>query len=142
MTTEVLSGAAVDGAWLRDVLSSCGYDAKLVDARTVAATYPAGRPNVRLAVHHELELITIIHYWHLKKGGFGSHKDLMEKINKANSESWRDTFYIDSDGDLAVSSYITLGEQMSATEIRQFLEKESMGFATTVLHSGLVEHVQ
>jgi Putative bacterial sensory transduction regulator len=142
MSADLRSGSSVDASWLQDILKSSGYEPTVVDSRTVWGKHPGSRPNVRLTVHHELGLITIFHFWHLKKGGLGSHKDLMEKINKANAQSWRDTFYIDSDGDLGVSSYITLAEQMSPQEIQSFLEQESVGFATTVFQTGLVQHVQ
>ncbi len=107
----------------------------------ILAEHPS-RPNVTIRVHPELGLITIVQLWGLKKGGgFGAHKNLMEKLNKANSQSWRDTYYITTEGDLGVSSYITLADQLSAEDITAHLARESEGFFTTVTVAGLREHL-
>jgi hypothetical protein len=144
MAIQTRGHDAVDSAWLMEVLTSQGYqDVRrgTSDSQLVLAKHP-NRPNLSVKVHPELGLISIKHYWHLKKAKFGGHKDLMEKVNEANSESWRDTFYIDRDGDLAVSSYITLADQVSADDIASFLDRESGGFALVVAQSGLAEHME
>jgi hypothetical protein len=143
MAVEIRERAAVDSAWLMEVLQSGGYEVQRgsTDAEAMVAKHPA-RPNVILKIHPELGLITITHFWHLKKAGFGQHKDLLEKLNKANSESWRDTFYIDAQGDLAVSSYITLADHLAPEDVTSFLEREGMGFSQVVATSALKDHVQ
>ena len=131
----------VNASWLMEVLRRNGYEVSLTSEGAVFAKHST-RPNAILKVRPEVGIISILESWRVKKGGFGSHKDLLEKINKANSLSWRDTFYIDSDGDLGVSSFITLADELSADDITNHLLRENENFITTVVTSGLIEHVQ
>lgn len=142
MTTEMRSPTQVTRAWLDEILRNAGYTTKPGerDPEVIAATHPT-RPNLSVKLHPELHLIVLVHFWGLKKGGFGSHKNLMEALNKANSVSWRDTFFIDQEGDLGVSSYITLADELSEATIADFLEQEAQGFQTAIIRSGLIEHV-
>jgi hypothetical protein len=140
MSTSVVKGNAVTADWLLEVLRSGGYDAGKADGGAVFGKHPI-RPNVILKVHQELGLITIQHYWTLKTT-LGNQEALAEALNRANSQSWRDTFFVDRQGDLAVSSYITLGEEMSASEIGNFLERESSGFTTAIRDSGLTRFIK
>jgi hypothetical protein len=96
-----------------------------------------------MRVHPELGLITVMSTWSLKKGGgFGAHKNLLERLNAANQRSWRDTFYLTSDGQgLGVSSYITLADQLSPTDITDHLAREASGFMEVVTVSQLREHL-
>ncbi len=135
---------AVDAQWLTGILEENGYhDIKQVaTSPATVAGFHQTRLNVILTVHPELGLITVLHASKMKKGGFGAHKDILEKLNKANQQSWRDTFYLDKDGDLAISAYITLGDEIPAKEIADFLEAESQAILQTVVVSGLREHLQ
>ena len=129
--------------WLRDVLSGDGYDVKFSekDPNAVHAKHRV-RPNILITVRTNLSLITIQHWWGIKKPGWGGDARLRAALNDANARSWRDTFSLDKEGDLTVSAYIVLPHRLTDQDILGFLDKEAIGFVETLRASGLQEFVK
>jgi hypothetical protein len=133
--------ATVTKEWIASLLPAGGYTNVRFgnrDAEVVAADHPT-RPNITLRARTELGLITVVHSWRLKKPGWGGEKELLAVLNKANGTSWYDTFCRDSDGDLIVTSYITISEGLSEQDVLRHLEREASSFRETINVSDLVK---
>lgn len=134
------SGNELSLEWIREVVANDGYDVS-IESDFVRAKHDS-RPNVLIKIRPELGLLTVSHFWGMKKPGFGGAGKILEALNRANSMSWISTFFRDDDGDLGVTSYVVLTNDVSAHDLRTFLERESTKFKEVLLLSGLHEYVQ
>ena len=118
--------------WLREVLAKAGYSSTPSEKtpETLSCKHDR-RSNVQLRIQRELGLITGTYWWKLQKPGWGGEAKLLAAINQANANAWRQTYAVDTDGDLIVSFYILLANRLSEGDILQFLEKEQTGFTAT-----------
>ncbi|MEW6335782.1 MAG: YbjN domain-containing protein [Acidobacteriota bacterium] len=135
------TAASVTKDWIASLLPQGGYTNirfSTRDPEVIVADHPT-RPNITLRARPELGLITVVHSWRLKKPGWGGEKDLLVVFNKANSTSWYDTFYRDNEGDLIVSSYITIADGLSEQNVLQHLDREASSFRETINVSELVK---
>lgn len=121
-----LSPSEVTREWLRDVLNRNGYEATLSDRvdNAVQAKHPQ-RPNLVMTIRRDLGMITCQSWWGGKKSGWGQEKALLTALNRANQKSWFDIYCVDNDGDIGISSYITLGSRITERDVLGFLERES-----------------
>lgn len=131
-------------AWLGTVLKKGGYDTKPSDSNpeVLQARYDGGRPNLTVRVRAGDRIISFTHFWKMKKPGWGQEGNLLGALNKANSQSWYDTFARDSDGDLMVSSYLFMAEGVSEGDVLAFVEKEAAHFLQVVNVAGLMQWLQ
>ena len=129
--------------WLMEVMSRDGYQVQASDkdANTILAKHQT-RPNIVVTIRKGVGLITIQSWWTLKKSNWSQDKAFVVALNEANAQSWFDTFAVDKDGDLTVSAYITLAQELTEQDILGFLERESLSFATTVKSSGLMNYLK
>jgi hypothetical protein len=125
--------------WLMEILSRGGYQATASDkdANTILAKHES-KPNIVVTIRKNQGMITIQHWWPMKKPNWGQDKALVAALNQANAQSWFDTFAIDNDGDLTVSAYITLAQELAEHDVLGFLDKEPASFATVIKSSGLM----
>lgn len=135
--------AEITRDWLSDVLSRAEYEVQPAekDEDTLLARHEL-RPNITVRLNHNLGIITITHFWRLKKPGLGWDKAVLRALNDANCRSWLSTFYRDGDGDLGVSSYIVLAEQLHAEDVLGFLENEASKFQEVVVLSELAKWIE
>jgi len=129
--------------WLASVLRQDSYEVRPGerDADTLLAKHET-RPNITVRLNRSMGVITITHFWRLKKPGWGQDKAILESLNDANRRSWLSTFYRDGDGDLGVSSYIVLTDSVSTSDITGFLDKEANKFQELVVLSDLIKWIQ
>jgi hypothetical protein len=124
--------------WLKDVLSKGGYETRYGerDAFSVLCRHPS-RPNISVKHRPDQNIVLVSHAWGLNRPGWGQEKGLLEAINKANSASWYDTVYRDSEGDMGVSSYMYLCESLRESDLLGFVEREAMHFMGLLGQTGL-----
>jgi hypothetical protein len=127
--------------WLGEIFKRLGYSVELTGDDTLRVKHET-KPNMIVTVRHSLGLITLQHYWNLKKSVFGGQGNMMSAVNRANSSSWRSTFYIDKDGDLGVSSYMALTSKVSGQDVIDFLEKGFDEFMQVVATSNLHDYLK
>lgn len=126
----------ITGEWLCHVMREAGYEATHEDD-IVKAKHPT-RPNIVAKINREVNVIMFQHYWGVERPGWDENSSyLLDAVNKANRQSICSTFYIDADGDLAVSSYIFLTEEVSERDVMHFLEQEAFMFLLILTSSGL-----
>lgn len=128
-------------AWLREVLAGDRYEVKEVDDWGLLAKH-SERPNIHVRLRPKLNLITIQHFWSVKKARWGGQKGLLNAVNEANSISWVDTFAVDKDGDLNVSNYILLATRLSERDILRFIETESELFVKIITTTSLKDYIK
>jgi len=135
------SGRAADEVtreWVREVIVPAGYDVTFSEEKAhLLRAKHASRPNIQVGIRKDLGVITIQHWWGMQKPGWSGDKEMRVALNEANAASWFDTFSVDAQGDLGVSSYITLAHRLSEHNILQFLERESESFMKIIAVSGL-----
>jgi hypothetical protein len=132
----------IDRAWLADVLKADGYETELPPGQETVRARHHQRPNLIAKVIEPQGIIEFVHFWHTEHG-FGKDKQFREAVNQANLKSLFETFAIDPDGDLMVSSYIVLPERgLTEDDIRGFLSRVSEHFLIVLMGSGLREFVQ
>lgn len=134
------SSADVTPEWLAGLLQQVGYDVETGGDGAIRARHQS-KPNMVVKLRKDLGLITIMHFWSMKKVGFGASGKLMEAINRANSISWRSTFFRDKDGDLGVSSCIPLSVSIADEDVLGFLDRTFEEFLVTVSASGLSNYL-
>jgi Putative bacterial sensory transduction regulator len=143
---EVSSMAAVvettvTREWLRDVLAADGYDVTL-PAEQVEAVYAKhpSRPNIVCLIKQNWGILEFITFY---KAQPGKEKQLHEAVEKANETSPFATFYIDKDGDMAISSYIVLVERgLTEGDVTRFLAKTAENFWLVSAQADLKDVVQ
>lgn len=123
------------------LLQKSGYQNVRVDSTDpdLILAKHSERPSISLKIRKNLRIITLQHYWKLKKPGWGEEKKIAVAINQANNKSWLDIFSLDSAGDLSVSSYITLAENLTEDDIVFHLEQEARLFLQVALGSDLAQ---
>ena len=129
----------VDKQWIANLLPHGDYtNVRFAsgDPEVIVADHPS-RPNITLRVRPAVGAITVIHSWRLKKAGWGQTKEILAAINRANSLSWLSSFSQDNEGDLLVTSYITLANGLSEEDVLAHLEKEAAGFLEAISASDL-----
>ena len=126
--------------WLKNVLIQEGYEIVAEpQVDKLIAKHPS-RPNIIAAINRDLNVISFVHSWKLKKPDLFHHeKQLLTAINTADSMSWYETFYRDKDGDLGVSSILFLTEQLSEADVADFLRREAAKFTPLLVLSKLKE---
>jgi hypothetical protein len=129
--------------WLAGVLPEGGYtDVRFGsrDPEVVVADHPS-RPNITLKIRRDLGIIAIMHSWRMKKTGWGQGKDVLAAINKANAVTWLNNFTRDDEGDLLVTSYVTLTEGMAGRDVLLHLEREASQFRNAISASDLAKWI-
>ena len=136
---------AVTLEWLEGVLTRAGYETKISpQAPEQVLAKHTSRPNVSAKVLKNQGIILFTSFWGLKKsaGGIFSGGDKTpEALNGANNLSFYLTFSRDKDGDLMVSSYIFLTEEVSEADVESFLERSAISFYQVVANCGLKDHL-
>jgi len=128
----------VNGAWLKDALARAGYEVRPSEKDPLIVIAKHGtRPNLTARIKPHQRIIAFSHYWSLNKPGWGKDKDQIEAINRANSMGWYDTFFRDKDGDLGVTLYLLLTENVSDADVSQLVGKEADSLRETLLASKL-----
>jgi hypothetical protein len=128
------AGNEITKEWLAQMLPPAGYNNIRFgtrDPECVLGEHPT-RPNLTLKVRRDLKAITIVHSWALVKLGWGDAAKVATAVAKANSLSWLDTFSQDNAGNLNVSSYITLAEQLTEADVAFHIEKEASLFLEVI----------
>lgn len=115
--------------WLAGVLSREGYEIVSNDKVRELFAKHAQRPNMVVKIFAERELILFVHWWRTKEPGWLSDAQRIKVLNNLNIDSLTQTFSIDRDGDLLVSTYIASSDPVSSTTIRMFLERDTRTFA-------------
>lgn len=129
--------------WLAGLLPEGGYTNVRFGSRdpeVVVADHPS-RPNITLKVRRDLGIIAVMHSWRLKKASWGQGKDLLVALNKANATGWLECFTQDDEGDLLVTSYVTLTEGVAARDVLLHLEREALQFRTATATSDLIKWI-
>ena len=139
--TQPVGRDAVNVEWLKAVLSEADYAVTDGPEGTVLAK-GSGKPNVVAKIVPGMSIILFRTIWGMKKGGFGAKKDILKEVNEANRESFIETFYTDTDGDLWTSSYIVLTEDITPNDVINFLQRETVAFLAVAQKSGLWEHMK
>jgi hypothetical protein len=136
--------AQVTQDWLRGVLAKGGYDVRVDEKNSdlLRARYEGARPNLTVRLRPGERIVSFMHFWRMKKPGWGQEKDLLSALNKANGASWFSTFARDSDGDLMVSSYLFLTDSMNEDDVLTFVDKEASAFLQVINASGLSQWVE
>jgi hypothetical protein len=62
----------------------------------------------------------------------------LKAVNRANRAAFYGTYFTDSDGDLAISSRMSLTESMSEGDLAIFLQEENDEFMELMKESGLL----
>lgn len=129
--------------WISSTLAKAGYETRYGerDPGAVVAKH-SGRPNITVKYRPEQNIILITHSWGLKSPGFMQKGAVVEAVNKANSMSWYDTLYVDSDGDLSISAYIFVSESITEENLVDFVSREADHFMLTIAKSGLMEWIK
>jgi hypothetical protein len=125
--------------WLTEVLRKGGYDANPhpTVADVVVARYDGPRPNLTVRVRPGERIVSFLHFWKLKKPGWGQDKDFTTALEKANGNSWYDSFSRDKDGDLMVSFYLFLVDGITEGDVLALVEKEANHFMQVTTSTGL-----
>jgi hypothetical protein len=129
--------------WVRDVLASAGYDVSLPADRpeAVLAQHPT-RPNAVCLIKENWGILEFLTFYK-SQHGFGKEKQLHEAVEKANKTSPFATFYVDKDGDLAISSYMWLTERgLTEHDVTRFLEKTADNFLLVAAQASLKDVVE
>lgn len=132
------TAAEVNREWLKDALAQAGYEVRFSDKdpEVIIAKHPS-RANLTARVKPRQRIVAFSHFWTLNKPGWGKDKDQLEAINKANSMGWYDTFFRDNDGDLGVTFYLFLTDNISEADVAEVVEKEAENFRETLNASQL-----
>jgi hypothetical protein len=106
----------------------------------VYAKHPS-RPNIVCLIKENWGILEFITFYKSQKG-HGKEKQLHEAVEKANETSPFATFYIDKDGDMAISSYIVLVERgLTEGDVTRFLAKTAENFWLVSAQAGLKDVV-
>ncbi|MDQ7794960.1 MAG: YbjN domain-containing protein [bacterium] len=133
----------VSPEWLAHLLCQDGYyDVEVTPDEEVVRGKHKTRPNIVLRIRRDLGCLTMLHWWSLKPSGIFGGGSVQTAVNKANNISWLNSFYLDKDGDLAVSSQIWLGRQVGSEDILTFLDRNAKDFMAAVAASGLQQHLK
>ena len=129
--------------WLGQVLFEGGYEVEPSSKNPdlLHAKHPR-RPNVAARLNRSVGIISFVHFWRMKKPGWGEEKAMLAALNQANGMSWVSTYYRDNDGDLGVSSYIVITESLTQADVLRFLEEEATHFVDITERSGLRRFIE
>lgn len=129
--------------WLADLLRQDDYfDVEVNPDDGVVRGKHKTRPNIVLRIRRDLGCLTMQHWWGLKPARLIGGGNIQAVVNKANNVSWLNSFYLDQDGDLAVSSYVWLSRQVGSEDILTFLDRNAKDFMAAVATSGLQQHLK
>lgn len=137
------SPGEVSVEWLADLLRQEDYyDVEVTPDEEVVRGKHKSRPDIFMQVRRDLGCLTVLTYWQLKPVGIFGGGNIQMALNRANSISRLNSFFVDKDGDLVVSSQIWLARQLGSEDILVFLDRIAMDFTITVATSGLQQHLE
>jgi len=142
-TTESVARESVNKQWLEAIFRQAGYEISELPGMPGEA-FGAKHPTMPNRIVNILPtgIISFRSIYGAKPGGFGSKKEFEHEVEQANRESFLDTFYLDKDGDLWISSYIFVTDHMTGADVLRFLELEHSSFMLEVAKTGLVKHLK
>lgn len=132
----------VSGTWLTEVLTSLGYEVQPVgtDGTLLGCRHPT-RINVLLDIRRVIKTIGLMSPCGLKRS-WGGGKSLDTALAKANDAQWRCTFTLDNDRDLRCTSFIHMGDRLTANDVDAGLTAMDECFWFAVRQSGLGDHLK
>lgn len=141
--TEAVAREAVSKQWLETIFRQAGYEITELPGMPGQA-FGAKHPTMPNRIVNLLPsgIISFRTVYGAKPGGFGAKKEIEHEVEQANSESFVDTFYLDKDGDLWISSYIFVTDHITGADVLRFLDLEHSSFMVEVAKTGLVRHLK
>ncbi len=139
-TMDPVARESVSKEWLEAIFKAAGYEVEDVAQDGIFLAKHPVLPSRVVRYIPGIGIITMRTPFPMKAGGFGGKKDIEKAVEKANSESWLDTFYLDDDGDLWTSSYIFVTDHISGADVTRFLAAETTQIMVELEKSGLAKH--
>jgi DNA-directed RNA polymerase subunit RPC12/RpoP len=130
--------------WLKEVLTQGGFNEVTFsdqDENVLIATHPK-LYNCVFRIKKDSGFILATSSFTAKKKGLGQDKGFLIALNAANANAWMNTFSCDNDGDLAISRYYWMSEQITDRDIIGFIQKTNDDIILGMNKSNMLNFIQ